>query len=170
MSPLAGGHLAGHVGVVGAVVTGVEETIMPAMPPGAAWETGACSGDAASISALDATATTRNFNTPATVNPGRLGLKVSGGRNARLQQTRDHNARRPSCNPVTLATWGLSASNPNSRSCPGAVAGLQQLQAALVQAHQMQHKLMEAQQPDRRDPGEGQSGGGLVRVAPERQR
>jgi hypothetical protein len=75
----------------------------PATLPGAAWLAGAASEDAASSSAVDVAATTRvgaNFSTGVTVMPRRLGWKVSGGGNARLQRSRDRDARRPSCNPA----------------------------------------------------------------------
>ncbi|MFN8071671.1 MAG: YbaB/EbfC family nucleoid-associated protein [Mycobacterium sp.] len=65
--------------------------------------------------------------------------------------------------PGDLGAFGLQPQQPQLP--PEAVAGLQQLQAALVQAHQMQHKLMEAQQQIAATQVEGQSGGGLVRVA-----
>ncbi|MFM9034670.1 MAG: YbaB/EbfC family nucleoid-associated protein [Mycobacterium sp.] len=45
-----------------------------------------------------------------------------------------------------------------------AVEGLQQLQAALVQAHMMQHQLMEAQQRIAETEVRGEAGGGLVEV------
>ncbi len=65
--------------------------------------------------------------------------------------------------PGDLGAFGLQPQQP--QLTPEAVAGLQQLQAALVQAHQMQHKLMEAQQQIAATQVEGQAGGGLVRVA-----
>ncbi len=45
-----------------------------------------------------------------------------------------------------------------------AVQGLQQLQAALMQAHMMQHQLMEAQQRIAETEVRGEAGGGLVEV------
>ena len=47
---------------------------------------------------------------------------------------------------------------------PEAVEGLQQLQAALMQAHMMQHQLMEAQQRIAETEVRGEAGGGLVEV------
>ncbi len=64
--------------------------------------------------------------------------------------------------PGDLGAFGLQV--PQQQVPPEAVQGLQQLQAALVQAHQMQHKLMEAQQQIAATQVEGESGGGLVKV------
>lgn len=47
---------------------------------------------------------------------------------------------------------------------PEAVQGLQQLQAALVQAHQMQHALQHAQEQIAQTEVTGSAGGGLVQV------
>lgn len=66
--------------------------------------------------------------------------------------------------PGDLGAFGLQM-QPQQQLTPEAVAGLQQLQAALVQAHEMQHKLMHAQQQIAATQVEGQSGGGLVKVA-----
>jgi DNA-binding YbaB/EbfC family protein len=65
--------------------------------------------------------------------------------------------------PGNLAAFGLQQAPPQI-SPEQAVQGLQQLQAALVQAHQMQHKLMEAQQQIAATQVTGQAGGGLVQV------
>jgi DNA-binding YbaB/EbfC family protein len=67
--------------------------------------------------------------------------------------------------PGDLGAFGLQMQPQQPQMTPEAVAGLQQLQAALVQAHEMQHKLMEAQQQIAATQVEGSSGGGLVRVA-----
>jgi DNA-binding YbaB/EbfC family protein len=67
--------------------------------------------------------------------------------------------------PGDLGAFGLQMQPQQPQLTPEAVAGLQQLQAALVQAHEMQHKLMEAQQQIAATQVEGSSGGGLVRVA-----
>jgi len=67
--------------------------------------------------------------------------------------------------PGDLGAFGLQVPPQQPQLPPEAVQGLQQLQAALVQAHQMQHKLMEAQQQIASSQVEGQAGGGLVRVA-----
>ena len=48
--------------------------------------------------------------------------------------------------PGDLGAFGLQVPPQQPQLPPEAVAGLQQLQAALIQAHEMQHKLMEAQQ------------------------
>lgn len=66
--------------------------------------------------------------------------------------------------PGDLGAFGLQVPQ-QPQLTPEAAAGLQQLQAALVQAHQMQHRLMEAQQQIAHTQVEGQAGGGLVRVA-----
>jgi len=67
--------------------------------------------------------------------------------------------------PGDLGAFGLQVPPQQPQLTPEAVAGMQQLQAALIQAHQMQHKLMEAQQQIAATQVEGQAGGGLVRVA-----
>lgn len=67
--------------------------------------------------------------------------------------------------PGDLGAFGLQVPPQQPQLTPEAAQGLQQLQAALMQAHQMQHKLMEAQQQIAASQVEGQSGGGLVRVA-----
>lgn len=64
--------------------------------------------------------------------------------------------------PGDLGAFGLQV--PQPQLSPEAAQGLQQLQAALVQAHQMQHKLMEAQQQIAATTVSGQAGGGLVEV------
>lgn len=64
--------------------------------------------------------------------------------------------------PGDLGAFGVQV--PQQQISPEAVQGLQQLQAALVQAHQMQHKLMEAQQQIAATQVSGQAGGGLVEV------
>ena len=64
--------------------------------------------------------------------------------------------------PGDLGAFGLQV--PQQQLSPEAVQGLQQLQAALVQAHQMQHQLMEAQQQIAATQVTGQAGGGLVEV------
>jgi DNA-binding YbaB/EbfC family protein len=66
--------------------------------------------------------------------------------------------------PGDLGAFGLQPQQPQI-SPEQAVQGLQQLQAALVQAHQMQHKLMEAQQQIASTQVYGQSDDGLVQVA-----
>jgi DNA-binding YbaB/EbfC family protein len=53
---------------------------------------------------------------------------------------------------------------PQQQVPPQAAQAVQQLQAALVQAHMMQHKLMEAQQQIAVTEVSGQAGGGLVQV------
>jgi DNA-binding YbaB/EbfC family protein len=65
--------------------------------------------------------------------------------------------------PGDLGAFGLQIPQ-QPQMPPEAVQGLQQLQAALVQAHQMQHKLMEAQQQIAQKAVIGSSGGGLVQV------
>ncbi len=65
--------------------------------------------------------------------------------------------------PGNLGAFGLQV--PQQQMNPQAVQGLQQLQAALVQAHQMQQKLVEAQQQIAATEVHGQAGGGLVDVA-----
>ena len=65
--------------------------------------------------------------------------------------------------PGDLGAFGLQVP-PQQQLSPEAVQGLQQLQAALVQAHQMQHQLMEAQQQIAATTVSGQAGGGLVEV------
>ena len=67
--------------------------------------------------------------------------------------------------PGDLGAFGLQVQPQQQQLTPEAVAGMQQLQAALIQAHQMQHKLMEAQQQIAATQVEGQAGGGLVAVA-----
>ena len=64
--------------------------------------------------------------------------------------------------PGDLGAFGLQMPPPQVPA--EAVQGLQQLQAALVQAHMMQHKLMEAQQQIAATQVSGQAGGGLVEV------
>ena len=64
--------------------------------------------------------------------------------------------------PGDLGAFGLQV--PRQQVSPEAAQGLQQLQAALVQAHMMQHKLMEAQQQIAVTEVTGQAGGGLVQV------
>jgi len=66
--------------------------------------------------------------------------------------------------PGNLAAFGLQQAPPQI-SPEQAMQGLQQLQAALIQAHQMQHKLMEAQQQIAATQVQGQAGDGLVVVA-----
>lgn len=65
--------------------------------------------------------------------------------------------------PGDLGAFGLQVPQ-QPQMTPEAVQGLQQLQAALVQAHQMQHKLMEAQQQIAQKEVTGSAGGGLVQV------
>ena len=67
--------------------------------------------------------------------------------------------------PGDLGAFGLQVPPQQPQLPPEAVAGLQQLQAALIQAHEMQHKLMEAQQQIAETQVQGQAGGGLVVVA-----
>lgn len=64
--------------------------------------------------------------------------------------------------PGDLGAFGLQV--PQQQLTPEAVQGLQQLQAALIQAHQMQHQLQEAQQRIAATEVNGQAGGGLVEV------
>lgn len=66
--------------------------------------------------------------------------------------------------PGDLGAFGLQVPQPQQQLSAEAVQGLQQLQAALVQAHQMQHKLQEAQQQIAATQVSGQAGGGLVQV------
>ena len=67
--------------------------------------------------------------------------------------------------PGALGAFGLQVPPQQPQLPPEAVAGLQQLQAALIQAHEMQHKLMEAQQQIAETEVAGQAGGGLVVVS-----
>lgn len=67
--------------------------------------------------------------------------------------------------PGDLGAFGLQVPPQQQQLTPQAVQGLQQLQAALVQAHQMQHKLMDAQQQIAATEVTGQAGGGLVEVS-----
>lgn len=67
--------------------------------------------------------------------------------------------------PGDLGAFGLQPAQPPQISPEQAVQGLQQLQAALVQAHQMQHKLMAAQQQIAATEVQGQAGDGAVVVA-----
>ena len=64
--------------------------------------------------------------------------------------------------PGDLGAFGLQV--PQQQVPPQAAQAVQQLQAALVQAHMMQHKLMEAQQQIAVTEVTGQAGGGLVQV------
>jgi hypothetical protein len=64
--------------------------------------------------------------------------------------------------PGDLGAFGLQV--PQQQVPPQAAQAVQQLQAALVQAHMMQHKLMEAQQQIAVTEVSGQAGGGLVQV------
>ena len=64
--------------------------------------------------------------------------------------------------PGDLGAFGLQVTQ--QQLTPEAVQGLQQLQAALIQAHQMQHQLQEAQQRIAATEVNGQAGGGLVEV------
>jgi len=66
--------------------------------------------------------------------------------------------------PGDLGAFGLQPQQPQI-SQEQAMQGLAQLQAALIQAHQMQHKLMEAQQQIAATEVQGQAGGGMVGVA-----
>jgi len=66
--------------------------------------------------------------------------------------------------PGDLGAFGLQPQQPQI-SPEQAMQGLAQLQAALIQAHQMQHKLMEAQQQIAATEVQGQAGGGMVVVA-----
>ena len=66
--------------------------------------------------------------------------------------------------PGDLGAFGLQVPPQQPQLPPEAVQGLQQLQAALVQAHMMQHKLQEAQQQIAVTEVSGQAGGGLVQV------
>lgn len=67
--------------------------------------------------------------------------------------------------PGDLGAFGLQVNPQQPQLTPEAVAGIQQLQAALIQAHQMQHKLMEAQQKIAATEVDGQAGDGLVVVS-----
>ena len=150
---------------------GSRKTIMPATLPGTAWASGAGSEDA---DEHEAGGRSGHDTQPSELQHGRHG-KPSASRlesqqpsKWQVQRTRDHNVRRPSCNPVTPAIWELSDCRfpRNSPSCRRRLlAGLQQLQAALIQAHEMQHKLMEAQQQIAETEVAGQAGGGLVVVS-----
>ena len=64
--------------------------------------------------------------------------------------------------PGDLGAFGLQV--PQQQMSADAIQGLQQLQAALAQAHVMQHRLMEAQQQIAASEVTGQAGGGLVAV------
>ena len=64
--------------------------------------------------------------------------------------------------PGDLGAFGLQV--PQQQVPPQAAQAVQQLQAALAQAHMMQHKLMEAQQQIAVTEVTGQAGGGLVQV------
>ena len=61
---------------------------------------------------------------------------------------------------------GIPPGNPGDLGAFGVQPppGLANLQAALAQAHQMQHKLLEAQQQIAATEVQGQAGGGLVEV------
>lgn len=65
--------------------------------------------------------------------------------------------------PGDLGAFGLQVPQ-QPQLTPEAAAGLQQLQAALVQAHQMQHRLMEAQQQIAGTEVQGRAGGDSVVV------
>ena len=69
--------------------------------------------------------------------------------------------------PGDLGAFGLQPAQPQvtPEQAAQAMQGLAQLQAALVQAHQMQHKLMEAQQQIAATEVQGQAGDGAVVVA-----
>ena len=67
--------------------------------------------------------------------------------------------------PGDLGAFGLQQAPAPQLTPEQAAQGLAQLQAALVQAHQMQHKLMEAQQQIAATQVYGQAGDGLVQVA-----
>lgn len=64
--------------------------------------------------------------------------------------------------PGDLGAFGLQV--PQQQVTPQAAQVVQQLQAAMAQAHMMQHKLMEAQQQIAATEVTGQAGGGLVEV------
>lgn len=64
--------------------------------------------------------------------------------------------------PGNLAAFGVRV--PQQQAPPQSVAAVQQLQAALAQAHVMQHKLMEAQQEIARTEVHGYSEDGMVGV------
>ena len=64
--------------------------------------------------------------------------------------------------PGDLGAFGLQV--PQQQATPQAAQVVQQLQAAMAQAHMMQHKLMEAQQQIAATEVTGQAGGGLVEV------
>lgn len=64
--------------------------------------------------------------------------------------------------PGNLGAFGVRA--PQQQVPPQAAAAVQQLQAALVQAHVMQHKLMEAQQRIAQTEVHGYSDDGMVGV------
>jgi DNA-binding YbaB/EbfC family protein len=64
--------------------------------------------------------------------------------------------------PGDLGAFGLQV--PQQQVTPQAAQVVQQLQAAMAQAHMMQHKLMEAQQQIAATEVSGQAGGGLVQV------
>lgn len=66
--------------------------------------------------------------------------------------------------PGDLGAFGLQVPPQQPQLPPEAIQGLQQLQAALVQAHMMQHRLQEAQQQIAVTEVTGQAGGGLVQV------
>jgi DNA-binding YbaB/EbfC family protein len=95
----------------------------------------------------------------------RLGLKVTGRRKRQsatnLRPQRKETDMQPG-DPGDLGAFGLQV--PQQQVPPEAAQAVQQLQAALVQAHMMQHKLMEAQQQIAVTEVTGQAGGGLVQV------
>ena len=65
--------------------------------------------------------------------------------------------------PGDLGAFGLQVPQ-QQQVTPQAAQVVQQLQAAMAQAHMMQHKLMEAQQQIAATEVTGQAGGGLVEV------
>jgi DNA-binding YbaB/EbfC family protein len=67
--------------------------------------------------------------------------------------------------PGNLGAFGLQPAAPPQISQEQAMQGLQQLQAALIQAHEMQHRLMEAQQQIAASEVHGEAGDGMVVVA-----
>lgn len=65
--------------------------------------------------------------------------------------------------PGDLGAFGVQV--PQQQVPPEAVQAMQNLQAAVAQAHMMQHRLMEAQQQIAASEVHGYAGGGLVTVS-----
>jgi DNA-binding YbaB/EbfC family protein len=93
-------------------------------------------------------------------------LKVTGGAKRQaainLRPQRKETVMQPG-DPGDLGAFGLQVPQ-QQQVTPQAAQVVQQLQAAMAQAHMMQHKLMEAQQQIAATEVTGQAGGGLVQV------